>query len=79
VRKVTYQIGRISEEEQLRFDFADGLSRTVYERIQLGFLPMKLPVIDEVPYRIFGTTREYRKWANENTPTWLGYHSKDDQ
>jgi len=40
---------------------------------------MKLPVIDEVPYRIFGSTKEYRKWANENTPTWLGYHSKDDQ
>jgi hypothetical protein len=78
VRKVTYQIGRISEEEQLAFDFSDGLSRTIYERIQLGFISMKLPVIDEVPYRIFSTTKEYRRWANENTPTWLGYHSKDD-
>jgi len=45
----------------------------------LGFIPMKLPVIDEAPYRIFCTTKEYRKWANENTPTWLGYHSKDDR
>jgi len=79
VRKVTYHIGRISEEEQLRFDFLDGLSRTVDERIQLGFIPMKLPVIDEAPYRIFSTTKEYRKWANENTPAWLGYHSKDDR
>lgn len=79
MRKVTYHIGRISEEEQLRFDFLDGLSRTVDERIQLGFIPMKLPVIDEAPYRIFSTTKEYRKWANENTPAWLGYHSKDDR
>jgi len=45
----------------------------------LGFIPMKLPVIDEAPYRIFSTTKEYRKWANENTPAWLGYHSKDDR
>jgi hypothetical protein len=78
MRKAIYRIGRISEEEQLTFDFSDGLSRTVYERIQLGFTPMKLPVIDEAPYRIFSTTKEYRKWANENTPSSLGYHSKDD-
>jgi hypothetical protein len=78
MRKTIYRIGRISEEEQLTFDFSDGLSRTVYERIQLGFIPMKLPVIDEVPYRIFSTTKEYRMWANENTPAWLGYHSEDD-
>ncbi len=78
MRKAIYRIGRISEEEQLTFDFSDGLSRTVYERIQLGFIPMKLSVIDEGPYRIFSTTKEYRKWANENTPSSLGYHSKDD-
>jgi hypothetical protein len=79
MRKAIYRIGRLSEEEQLAFDFSDGLSRTVYERILLGFVPMKLPVIDEAPYRIFITTKEYRKWANENTPKWLGYHSEDDR
>jgi hypothetical protein len=79
MRKTIYRIGRLSEKEQLEFDFSDGLSRAVYERIQLGFIPMKLPVIDEAPYRIFSTTKEYRKWANENTPAWLGYHSKDDR
>ena len=78
MRETIYRIGRLSEEEQLAFDFSDGLSRTVYERILLGFIPMKLAVIDEAPYRIFGTTKEYRKWANENTPSWLGYHPKDD-
>jgi hypothetical protein len=79
MRNLTYRIGRLSEEEQLQFDLLDGLSRTVYERIELGFMPMKLPVIDEAPYRIFNNTKEYRKWANENTPIWLGYHSKDDR
>ena len=51
--EVIYRIGRISEKEQLAFDFTDGLSRTVYERIELGFTPTKLPVMDEAPYRIF--------------------------
>jgi hypothetical protein len=78
MKKAVYRIGRLSEEEQLTFDFSDGLSRTVYERIQLGFIAMKLPVIDEAPYRIFSTSKEYRKWANENTPTWLGYFCTDD-
>jgi hypothetical protein len=79
VTKVTYEIGRLSEEEQLRFDFKDGLSRTVDERIVLGFILMELPVIDEAPYRIFSTTKDYRMWANKNTPRWLGYHSEDDR
>ncbi len=78
MKKIIYQIGKLNEEEQLRFDFLDGLSRTVRERIQLGFILMKLPIINELPYRIFNSTKEYRKWANENTPMWLGYHTKDD-
>jgi hypothetical protein len=78
MKKTMYHIGRLTEEEELELNFSDSLTRTVYERIALGFIPMKLPVIDEAPYRIFGTTKEYRKWANENTPAWLGYHSEDD-
>jgi hypothetical protein len=39
----------------------------VYERIQLGFIPMKLPIIDDVPLPHFNH-QSYRKWANENTP-----------
>jgi hypothetical protein len=79
IKKVIYHIGRLTEEEQLKLDFLDGLSRTVYERIELGFIPIKLPVIDEERYRIFSTLKEYRKWADENTPSWLGYHCKDDR
>jgi hypothetical protein len=79
MRKTIYRTGRLSEGEQLEFDFWDGISRSVYERIQLGFIVMKLPAIDEAPYRIFSTTKEYRKWANENTPVGLGYHCNDDR
>lgn len=78
MRKINYRIGRLSEEEQLKLDFSDGLSHTVYERIELGFIPLKLPVIDDECYRIFNTMEDYRKWANKNTPSWLGYHFTDD-
>jgi len=78
MERLHYHIGRLKEEEALRLDFSDGLSRTVSERIELGFILMKLPVIDEECYRIFNNTREYRQWANQNLPKWLGYYSKDD-
>ena len=76
--KIRYHIGRLSDEEQFKLDFSDGLSHTVYERIELGFIKLKLPVIDDEKYRIFDTIEEYRKWTNQNTPDWLGYHSTDD-
>lgn len=76
--KINYRIGRLSGEKQFKLDFSDGLSRTVYERIELGFIPLKLPVIDDEYYRIFNTMEEYRKWTKENTPSWLGCHSTDD-
>ena len=61
MRKLKYIIGKNTEEEHLRLDFLDGLSRTIEERINLGWIPLKLPVIDDIPYRIFETTEEYRK------------------
>ncbi|ODS32763.1 MAG: hypothetical protein SCARUB_02083 [Candidatus Scalindua rubra] len=45
---------------------------SVYERIELGFITMKLPVIDDESYRIFDTMEEFHKWVNENIPNWLG-------
>ena len=73
MKSLFYQIGRLNENQQLKLDFEDGLSRTVKERIELGFIPMKLPIIDEQPYRIFDTIGDYRNWANRNLPKWLGY------
>jgi hypothetical protein len=78
MKKLLYHIGKLSEEEALSLDFSDSLSRTVYERIELGFILMRLPVIDEARYRIFNSTKEYRKWANRNLPKWLGYYCGDD-
>lgn len=75
MNRLVYRIGKLREDEQLNLDFSDGLSRTLNERIELGFIIMKLPVIDEVHYRIFETMEEYRKWGNENIPRWLGYYT----
>ena len=78
MKRLFYHIGRLSEEEALRLDFSDGLSRPVHERIELGFILIKLPVVDEERYRIFNSTKEYRIWASQNLPRWLGYYSTDD-
>jgi len=78
MKKTMYHIGRLTEEEELELNFSDSLMRTVYERIALGFIPMKLPVFDEEHYRIFDTMEDYRQWANGNIPSWLGYCRRDD-
>ena len=74
MQKLIYRIGRTTEEEQFRLDFIDGLSRTVEDRISLGFVPLKNPVIDEMPYRIFETIEAYRKWSEDKLPRFLGYY-----
>jgi hypothetical protein len=69
-----YRIGKASEEEHLELDFLDGLLRSVEERIEFGIVPIKLPVIDDLPYRIFDTMEEYRRWLNDALPKYLGYY-----
>jgi hypothetical protein len=73
-QKLIYKIGRASEEEHLRLDFIDGLSRSVEERISLGFFPLKIPVINDKPYRIFKTMEEYREWCEKQVPRYLGFY-----
>jgi len=78
MHKLVYKIGKTSEKEHLMLDFLDGLSRTVDDRISLGFIPLKLPVVDDVAYRIFETIEEYRQWSEENLPAYLGYYRPND-
>jgi len=79
MQKLMYIIGKNTEEVHLRLDFLDGLSRTVEERINLGWIPIKLPVIDDMPYRIFETMKEYRRWTERTLPHYLGYYRKNDR
>jgi len=78
VHKLVYKIGKTREIEHLMLDFLDGLSRTVDDRISLGFIPLKLPVVDDVAYRIFETIEEYRQWSEQNLPAYLGYCRPND-
>lgn len=77
MKKLFYHIGKLNEAEQWKLDFKDALSRTVLERIELGFVLIKLPVINDASYRIFDTMKEYRHWANKNLPKYLGYYTCD--
>ncbi len=49
------------------------LERSVEERIKYGFFRNYKPVLDDEPYRIFDKMEDYRKWADENLPRYLGY------
>ena len=78
MHKLVYNIRKTREMEHLMLDFLDGLSRTVDDRISLGFIPLKLPVVDDVAYRIFETIEEYRQWSEQNLPAYLGYNRPND-
>lgn len=73
-KRVFYHIGRLSEKKQLKLDTRDSLTRSASERIELGFIPIKLPAFNDAPYRIFNTMEEYRIWAEKSLPKWLGYY-----
>jgi len=77
-RRIIYRIGKLTEEEQFQLDFEDGLSRSVEERIRLGFIPMNLPIMNDLPYRIFEKMEDYRRWASEKLPFWLGYSIRNE-
>jgi hypothetical protein len=72
--ELIYKIGRPTEEEQVTLDFRDGLLRSVDERISLGLIPLRLPVINDVPYRVFESLDDYRAWADRELPRYLGYY-----
>lgn len=78
MRKLIYKIGKGREEEHLMLDFRDGLSRTVEERIALGLVSVRIPVIDDMPYRVFETMEEYREWTEKALPKYLGYYRNND-
>jgi len=78
MQRLMYKIGKTTEKEHLILDFMNGLSRTIKDRINFGLLPLKLPVIGDVPYRIFKTMEEYRNWAERTVPRYLGYYHRND-
>lgn len=60
-------------DEDFRAQCRRQLKRSLKDRLKYGFFRSYRPVLDDAPYRFFATTAEYRKWADENLPEYLGY------
>lgn len=56
-----------------REEFRAAARRTLEERMRYSFIHTYKPVLDDAPFRAFATTAEYRRWCEENLPSWLGY------
>ena len=67
---------RSEEEERLaRYaEFEVSYARSVRERLEHAFIHTFRPGFDDgPPMRSWASTREYRKWCEENLEPWLGY------
>jgi hypothetical protein len=54
-------------------EFEAARRRPLHERLKYAFIKTYKPVMDDAPYRVFDSTAAYRKWCEENLPSWLGY------
>ena len=54
-------------------DFEAAARRSLEDRLRYAFVHTYKPVLDDAPYRSFETMQEYRRWCEEQLPSWLGY------
>jgi hypothetical protein len=54
-------------------DFEAAARRSVEDRLRYAFIRTYKPVLDDEPFRAFETMADYRRWCEENLPSWLGY------
>jgi hypothetical protein len=54
-------------------EFEAAARRPLSERLRYSFIKTYKPVLDDATYRSFESTAEYRRWCEENLPSWLGY------
>ena len=58
-------------------EFEAAAKRALAERLKYAFVRTYEPVLDDAPYRSFDTMADYRKWCEENLPSWLDYCRAD--
>jgi hypothetical protein len=56
-------------------EFEAARKRPLAQRWKYAVIRTYKPVLDDLPYRSFDSTAEYRRWCDENLPSWLGYGS----
>ena len=54
-------------------EFEAAAKRPLPLRWKYSFIKTYRPVLDDAKYRSFDTMVEYRRWCEENLPSWLGY------
>ncbi len=54
-------------------EFEAAARRPLAQRFKYAFIKTYKPVMDDAKFRSWDTTAEYRKWCEENLPSWLGY------
>lgn len=62
-----------AERRAWEADFSAAARRPLRQRMKYAFIRTYKPVLDDARSRSFGTMAEYRKWCEENLPSWLGY------
>jgi hypothetical protein len=65
----------IDEETRRQWieEFEAAARRPLKQRFRYAFIKTYKPVMDDAPFRAFDTTADYRRWCEENLPSWLGY------
>ncbi len=59
-------------------DFEAAAKRPLKQRLDYAFVKTYKPVMDDAPYRSFDTMEDYRRWCEENLPSWLGYGRRSE-
>ncbi len=54
-------------------EFEAAARRPLKMRFRYAFIKTYKPVMDDEPFRAFDTMADYRRWCEENLPSWLGY------
>jgi len=54
-------------------EFEAAARRPLETRFRYSFIHTYKPVLDDATYRSFDSMEEYRRWCENNLPSWLGY------
>jgi hypothetical protein len=54
-------------------EFEAAARRPLKQRFRYAFIKTYKSVMDDARFRAFDTTADYRRWCEENLPSWLGY------
>jgi hypothetical protein len=54
-------------------EFEAASRRPLAVRMWYAFIKTYRPVLDDEPFRAFGTMADYRRWCETALPDWLGF------